>query len=205
MPQQHTPQTNAAEKTPATAITTEKVHAATETASATPTIEAANDPEATRDPTKATPALDDPQKHPETNSHRLHHPHPKSKKRKAKSSNATPTPLQRAPQSALEAPAENPSTVPADANHLLEEVTANALALPAALPTAKRLRGVIAAVVRQGLIDTCLVEERLERLHVETAVVIARGTRRSAGSPIGTFRGAGGRGVGVGLLSGIDG
>ena len=175
----------------------------TETANATPTTAAATDPEVNHDLTKMNPALADPQKHPETNYHRLHHPHPKSKKRKAKSSNATPTPPH-APQSALEAPAESPSTVPADANHLPEEVTANELVPPAALPTAKRLRGETAAVVRQGLIDTCLVEERLGRLRVETAVVIARGTRRSVGCLIGTFLGVGGRGVGVGLSSGTE-
>jgi hypothetical protein len=170
----------------------------TETANATPTTAAATDPEAIHDPTKATPALDDPQKHPETNSRHLH-PHPKSKKKKAKSSNATPTPLQRAPQPALEAPAENPSTAPVDANHLPEEVTANAPALPAALPTAKRLREEIAAVVRQGSTDTCPAEELLGRLRVETAVVIVRGTRKSAGNLIGMSLGVGGRGVGVGL------
>jgi hypothetical protein len=194
-PQQHTPRTTAAEKTPATAITTGKAHAATETANATPTIEAANDPEATPDPTKATPALEDPQKLPEINYHHLHRHHPKSKKKKAKSSSATPTPLH-APQSALEAAAE---ILTADANRHPDEPTANALALPAALPTAKHLRGETAVVVPLVLTDMCLAEEHPERPHVETAVVIARGIRRSAGNRIGMSLGVGGRGLGVGL------
>jgi hypothetical protein len=194
-PQHLTPQTTAAEKTPAIAITTGKAHAATETASVTPTIEAANDPEATHDPTKATPAPDDPQKPPETNSHHPHRPHPKSKKKKAKSSNAILTPLH-APQLALEVAVE---ILIADANRHQDELTANAPALPAALLIAKRLRDEIAAVAPRASTGMCLVEGLRGRLRGEIAVVIVRGTRRSAGSLIGMFLGVGGRGVGVGL------
>ena len=195
MPQQHTPQTNAAEKTPATAITTGKAHAATETASATPTIEAANDPEATRDPTKATPALEDPQKLPEISYHHHHRRHPKLKKKKAKLSNAT-LPPQHAPQLALGAAAESPI---ADANRHQDEPTASALVLPAALPTAKHPRDETGAAAPLASTDMSLVEELRGRPRVETAVVIVRGIRRSGGSRIAMFLGVGGRGVGAGL------
>ena len=209
-PQRFTPPTNAVEKTPATATTTERAHAGTETANATPTTAAAtasvNVPEAIHEPTKATPEPGESRKYPEMLYHRLRQ-HPKSKKKRAKSSNATPP---RASRLAPEAAAET-HTVGATLHHLRpDEATVNAPALhPAALPTNLLLpptRGETAAAVPLESIDTCLAEGLLVRLLGETVVVIVRGTRKNAGEHlIDMFlvvaRGTGVNGVGVGLLS----
>jgi hypothetical protein len=76
-PQQHTPRITAAEKIPATAITTAKAHVVTEIASATLTTVVATEPEATHEPTKASLEFDVSQRLLETN---YHHPHRRHQK-----------------------------------------------------------------------------------------------------------------------------
>jgi hypothetical protein len=100
---------------------------------------------------------------------------------------------------ALAAAVENPT---ADESRLRAEAIASGHVLHGGLRTATCRRDEIAAVVRRGLIDTCLVEAPLVALREGIAVVSETGIARTGESRIATCPGVRGSGAVVGESAG---